>query len=670
MSGDSKNNFGYQGNNWASMPSIAESASYSSVEFPKGYKATPAPDDNFKEPYDYYENKLSGPSMSIERIRLQIKAQKPGTISALADYWVKVVQLLDTVKQTVSSNADALHGGSKGGFGGWQSPAADEFLRWGPGATLYSVEQWIKAAQANVDGLRQLVDGVLAAHDDIDKAWDSYVAEAQADKAKMLKDWGGPDPSSVPKDLQKDLGGEAARFMEHMYQSQTGIWRKWSVVAQGVAYKLSQKYYAQLEGKLASGRGTRFEGPSNAVVDPPSPMRSLGSPPGGPPGRAPGSAPGGPGSAPPGAPPGRAPRQSRANVGAPPGSAPPPTMLQHLARAAQHAQDLALVPPPEAHAPVPLPLSSPDSLLITPGLARLLGLGGGPAATALTRPSNLGLKGTFGLTRNATSDLGAPTLDKSGVLRSTTTPGGQTEPPGSTAGLRGPSANRMGGMGGGEGPEGMPGRGGRRAGVFGKETNRPGAPGLGEEEPFGSPGARVPGTTSPVLGGRRTFGSGGNPMSNEPSLRGGPTRPGTTPSVFKGGNRSQRRTGGPVDDDELTRTTSLPGATAPVLGSPAQRLRGQAPVESLDEIPRALRAAGASADRTAASELGSRRRGQGERDAHLDLTGEQHEDGPRVIGDEEAWVVQTPGGAVLNNRPEQQQVRQVEPRPALGGGNG
>src|SRR6185369_15497705 len=110
------------------------------------------------------------------------------------------------------------------------------------------------------------------------QAWTSYVEEARADRAKLMEGWTW-DPSELSKEDQKKLPGPPAQLMSQIYEHQTAIWRKWSVKAQGISYELSQKYYAQLEGDLVAGRGTRFEGPSNAVVD--NPMTKAFTPPGG-----------------------------------------------------------------------------------------------------------------------------------------------------------------------------------------------------------------------------------------------------------------------------------------------------------------------------------------------------------------------------------------------------
>ena len=657
--GNSANNFSYTGTDYSRIPVSGE---YSTLDFPPQFSPTPKPDGNFHYDYDYDEQKLSSPLHDIQNIRLVIKAQKPGSISALADYWVKAAQLLDAVQKTVSDNANALHGGDKNGFGGWTSPAANEFLRWGPGATLYSLKQWTDAANANVRALRKLSEAVSQAHTDIDVAWQSYVDEAKADKASLLKGW-AYDPSTLPLDQQKKLPGPAADLMSQIYEHQTAIWRKWSVKAQGIAYELSQKYYAQLEGDLAEGRGTRFEGPSNAVVDNPM-TAAMPGPPGGSPGAAP--PPGASARAPgPKAPP---PRHGPAPK-APPSKAPPaktpPTSLHQLAELA-HQVPAPSAPPPSVgpDSPQPLPLAPPNSLLLSPSTAALLGLAPPPAAA----PRGL-FANSPGLTPAAGSVRGL--LSRQGVLRAGAAPTANesTSPPAlGRAGLGRPGMARLARSGD---PESM---GGRRPGARGmtpEDTARPGAPATGEQELFGRGST---GATAPVLGGRRTTGVPRTATGEQAPTRAGAGRPGTTPPVVKG-STSRRDQARPVShspaDEAFGGQPVQPGATSPILGSPAARLRGPAPAEPLDAIPRGLRGAritGRTAPaQSGPSELSTRRRAHPDRTRIDELRPATEADATPVIGDE-AWAVDTPGGPVLTGHTEQSGYV-AQHRPTLGGGS-
>ncbi len=638
MGGSSNDDFGYAGTDYSRIPIPG---SYSQVDFPDNYAPTPKPDANFKYDYDYDYEKLSDASQDIEKIRLRIKGQQPATISALADHWVKVVQMLDAVKTAVGDNADALHGGDSNGFGGWSSPAADEFLRWGPGATLYSLQQWTDAAQANVRALRKLADAVWQAHIDIDQAWTSYVEEARADRAKLMEGWTW-DPSELSKEDQKKLPGPPAQLMSQIYEHQTAIWRKWSVTAQGISYELSQKYYAQLEGDLIAGRGTRFEGPGNAVVD--NPMTKAFTPPGGAP---PPAAPP-PGAAPPPAPPPAAP---------PPGATPPPATptptptappsLQDLTDLADQLQQQAFTAPP---APIDAPVIAPlplGELALSAETARLIGL-------APPAPANSGL---FGSRPGAAPGLpGDAPAGNPGVLRSgAVARPGETPPGGMGRALSRPGANRP----GANRPGTEPGSG-RRAGARDADQGRVARTG-GLEEPFEG---RTPSASPSVLGGRRTTGT-----PEEPPLRApGTSRPGRSPSVV------QRSEGRPASTS-AGETTGEPGTSGPVLSSPgAARARGAVAPAGADDTPavRGLRS-GTGAGQPAPSELSARRRADARRgdqrraDGGIGTAGDTSDsDETGVVGDE-AWTVPSPGGSLLTSRADQP-AYEAEHRPALGGG--
>ncbi|GAA5188650.1 hypothetical protein GCM10023322_39810 [Rugosimonospora acidiphila] len=685
MSDSGADNFGYQGNDYQHGFS-GDTGTYTQTQLPAKYKPTPKPDSNFKYPYDYDEQKLSDSMRDIENIRATIKAQQPGSISALADYWVKIVQLLDTVQKAVTSNANALHSGNDHGFAGWSSPAATEFLRWGPGATLYSLKQWTDAANANVRGLRALVDAVLQAHADIDLAWEGYVEESKSDKAGLLQEW-TYDPTAIPEAQRKQLPGPVADKISQIYEHQTAIWRKWSVKAQGIAYELSQKYYAQLEGDIGDGRGTRFEGPSNAVID--NPMgRTVpppGRPPGGPPRAAPPPAPppGGAGAAPPPPPPGAsaAPPPPPPNASAPP--PPPDNPLNQLTKlAADPPPPPAPEPPPAADTPAPLPDAPPGSSpLLSPNTALLLGLTP-PPGPGLTGNAPPGAGSGPGLFDRSTSGVNAPpgsnglrgTLTRSGVLgkqqgmpRPPAAEGAHESAPPGGQGRAQVSRPRSSAPPQGEEPEGSPGRRGTaRPGQGPGDAKRPGAPAFGDEDLF----KRGTAASASVLGGRRTNGVP-NGFQDEPPPRTGPTRPGTSPSVLKAAKpgRGTPGAGAPVDEP-FGGEPGQPGALRPVLGSPA-RHRDRAPDERLEEIPRGLRAArhaAGAAPQAGPAELAARHRHAA--DSAATDTGahpEEVDDVSRVVSDEEAWAVQTPGGPVLTGRAEQPGY-QAEHRPVLGGG--
>ncbi len=623
MTSDSTDNFGYVGTDYSHIP---VSGSYSTVQFPDGYTPTPKPDSNFKYDYDYDYEKLSGPRRDIETIRLMIKAQLPGTISALADHWVKVVQLLDTVQTAVVDNADSLHNGNKSGFGGWSSPAATEFLRWGPGATLYSIRQWIQAANANVRALRKLSDAVLQAHAEIDLAWQSYLDEARADKAKLMEGW-GYDPSLLPVDQQKQLPGPAAQLMTQIYEHQTAIWRKWSVKAQGIAYELSQKYYAQLEGDLIAGRGTRFEGPGNAVVDNPI-LAQMRPPAGAPP-------PGAPAAAPAASPPPAAPAVAPP-AGPPPAKPPGPTNPTSGTQSPPAAPPPALDP---AQIPAPLPLGE---LALSPATARLLGLAPPTATTSAAQPA--ARPGSFGAIPR-TPATGPGVLRSGAPARPGPTPPGGvgrtlSRPPGGRSPLGETPLNR-----------------GRRAVPADPADGRSNQVGEATEEPFD----HQPGATSPsVFSGRRTTGV---PEHETRPAAGAPARPGTAPSIVG----RARAAGASPDPADETREPTEPGATRPVLGSPvADRARTPTATPEQPESAQIRKARPAGRPAAGPGELASRHRTRPDANRDDTLANAEFDEAGTVVGDE-AWSVQSPGGSLLTGHAEQP-AYEAEHRPVLGGG--
>src|SRR4051794_28287077 len=203
MTGDGSTFYGYQGK-YANVPVYVYDSQYSQVDFPSDFSPTPKPDSNFKDEYSYDYEKLSSPARDIESIRAQIKALGPGSISALGDMWYNAANLLSQVAWTTRNQAEALHNGN-GKFAGWSSPAADEFLRWGPGATLFSLQQWQDAANNNAIGLHQLALHVNSAHSRIDHAWTSYVAEANRDYNKLLEGYEGPKPGELTLEQRRQL---------------------------------------------------------------------------------------------------------------------------------------------------------------------------------------------------------------------------------------------------------------------------------------------------------------------------------------------------------------------------------------------------------------------------------------------------------------------------------
>jgi hypothetical protein len=110
-------------------------------------------------------------------------------------------------------------------------------------------------------------------------------------------------------------------------------------------------------------------------------------------------------------------------------------------------------------------------------------------------------------------------------------------------------------------------------------------------------------------------------------------------------------------------------ASAPVLDAPAAPPTGAA-VSGLEEVPTTLRASGTTA--TGRPATAGRRRGTVPPELAArrtrPATGEPaaQADGQKIVTDEDAFVVDTPGGGVLTKQPEDKSYR-VEPPAALGG---
>ena len=669
----SANNFGYTGTDYSKIP-ISGVGEYSYFDFPMDWRPTPEKQSNF-DGYNYGTEQLDNATRDIEHIRLQIKGQKPGTMSALADWWLKVQQLFAEVKRVVAENGDNLHGGSDKGFGGWTSPAATEFLRWGPGATLYSIGKWAEAAKNNEDALRKLVGDVLWAHDQIDKAWLAYVAEAAQVKQEVVGDF-AIDPTTMSKEQLKNAGGPANQAVNTLYIRETTLWRKWSHTAQGIVHELGQRYMVQLQGPLISGRSTQFEGPSNAVVSPVG-MPSIGGPPS-------------VGHPPPNLPP----DQHAKLLAQLKTTGSPEQMFQQLIEQANKGIQNSIPTPPSITDPSGLAHPGPGApppLMMSPSVASMLGLSpfgmGGPRGFAW---SPKGLVRT-GLATPGAGNVGAPgsgMLGREGVLRSSAsmpTDGGMRSPtmppPTRPGGKLKPAQPHPPGTLGKSSSTGHPADphpfSGKRGG--GRQQDAP-VPPATQQSPFGGvPGARPPGTAPPVLGGKSTAARApGGPQQGWDTGPTRPANPSAAPPVLKGTAKSNKDTTNATALPGGTAPPTQPGATSPVLRA-AQRPTGAAG-ESLGEVPSALRGgqvgAGSShASGAVPSELASRRHLRPDQtrvdQSGADAQGHQgteQDTGPRVIRDEEAWTVQTPGGGVLGSRGEEQQPYQAEPKPTLGGG--
>jgi hypothetical protein len=187
-----------------------------------------------------------------------------------------------------------------------------------------------------------------------------------------------------------------------------------------------------------------------------------------------------------------------------------------------------------------------------------------------------------------------------------------------------------------------------------------------------TPAARGPGQTDPPTPGR--------PGATAPPVLNAPTSGRVGPDPAVRGRPGQRSTGQPgaagrrrrPDVEWVGTDAARAEAAEPVLDRPEPPLTGQA-VSRLEEVPARLRRARAESQPagpartkpgTVPPELAARR-GAAETPGSTDAGAAA--DDQRVVLDEDAFSVETPGGGVLGKQREDKSYR-PEPPPALGGG--
>jgi hypothetical protein len=599
----------------------------------------------------------SGPS--IEEIRRQIMNQHPEDISVLADQWVNAWNLMHEVEQSVLQTSITLSEKD------WRDgDARNAFMMAGPGKTLAYLRSWMNSALDNVAALRAQVTIVRSARSQMETLWREYeeAIKTASETDGTFGNWFW-HYNLIPGGDQTDYNNaNKADAIQQVNEKKKEFARR----AQQLAWDTAQQVQTTF-AKLNNGHGAPFY-PMNALLTPigqPNPP-SLGGPPpgapGGPPGGGPNPAPNPPPNLPPGNPnnlPTDAPNQPVGNPTAPVGGPPPLLPVANLV-----PQPPPVLPPPPPVLP-PGPPVAPNPALAPPKGPSLL--------SKLTNASNL----SNGLIQ---AKSGAPTLPEAtpGALRSP----GATPPPAPPLGKSiktQPTKNVTG-----------PGRDG---------TVR--QPGL--EEPFG----RTPSSTSPpVLNNQRPGGRGRiggrdefNPAAPGRPGSGTPLRPtGAAPPVLNspGQNATHTPPAPPLRPGRGSSTNpTLPGqpgqpgrprpsgdwvgvdearadAGAPVFDAPAPPPSGSS-VSNLHEVKVRGRAAdtpataqGRARPASAVSpELTARRAHQDGTAPGIPTTGAD-EEGRRIITDEEAFTVNTPGGGVVTKQPEDKSYR-AEPPAALGG---
>ncbi len=536
---------------------------------------------------------------SIDAFHQQLQNSQPAHLQALADQWQNMYYLLYAIRTQIFDESTTLAEEK------WKSGAArDAFLKAGPGAALAYLDPWMDAALANQSALSAIVNIVLEYQAKIEPLWAEYKQAVQ--DAQNVSGWHQFDAWWVSYDVfggsdQHDLDANLATDRANATKD---VQTKYNIKAQAMAWSMAQEMFDSYS-LFSGGHGPVYEAP-DAVVDSPN----------GP--RFPGGIPGGVGGTPqlPGVP---VPPPMPALPTPPPGLTPPlgtPT-----------PPTLPTVPAAPAAPTVPVAgtgLSVPGIGVGLAGLG-LAGVGLPPAEPTavpggLTNPFQAPkLPGSSGLisrsagdleadARLSASSLPASALSK-GLRNLTRRPQGEPETP---AGSR---------------------RSGRR-----NADNAVAARDPGQEDLFGGNGARV---TPPVLNNRRR---GRSTTSTPPGVLSDelstdlPGRSDAVRSVLGRLSRTGGAEAGEVD-------TTMPALRAP---GPAT---GGGTVSGLEEVPRGLRAApvqrgqstiGRAPQTTPDNHRSDARRMTSQRPGELPDSA--------VIADEQAFIVETPGGSVLAAR--------------------
>lgn len=610
-----------------------------------------------------------GSGTTIETIKVQIENQHPEDISALADQWLNAWYLLSDLEQDLLALSTRLAEQD------WKSSAArDRFLVAGPGTTLAYLRDWMEAAMANVTALRTMVTIARDSRAEMAKLWQEYEAAiaAASETDGTFGNWFfhyNLIPGGDQTEYDDANKADAVKQVNEMKKT-------YNIRAQRLAEKYAGQYFDTLS-TVSSGHGRPFT-PMDAVMVPLGKMINFGGP---------------------GAPPGMT---APSRVGAPPrpsvSVAGPPTTMQPvpaLNPASPPALNLTGAPALNPAAP---PALNPPGSVVAPPVMAPLALSGAPASPPTPTPAAAPGAGGANAFRSPTVPPGlggAGSGARQGVLGS---PGRSAAPPqGMPGALRSPAA-RSATPPPGRGQLRTPPAGGRR----GQTQDGPGGPVRAQPGTDSAFRSGTPSTSPPVLNNQRagtparrtraqdpltTTGSAGGggapsrgtgatpPVLNAP---GAGSRPGS-PAAPTGDRRAvsgRSRTGGsgPRPDSEWLGIEQARGdASAPVLGAPDTPPVGAA-VSGLEEVPTALRGRAAtggapSARRatgrpTVAAELAARHAAT-DPDGNT-ATDQLSEEGQRIVTDEEAFSVETPGGGVVAKQP-QARTYQAEPPTALGG---
>ena len=585
---------------------------------------------------------------TIEEIRQKINNQHPEDIALLADQWLNAYNLLSSIKQQLFDQSTTLYNEY------WKEAAAKEaFMQRGPGEALAYLDEWMDAAMSNVTALRALVTIAQNSRDEMETLWQRYQDDVAAAEDISTGDWfRGAGHSSWWFGEWNGMDGArevAAEDIQHAHDQANSD-------ARALAERVNAAYTTYFPS-MSGGHGPPFY-EMNAVLNapghepfsfPPSPSMppapgapppalSVGPMPGAPPGLMQQLAPSPPTPLAPPVPVGGLPPPAPAPAPAPalppgvpvpvvlpPGALPPPVPAGALAPGAK-------APLPQT-APSQLPPGAPGGMPRgAPGLRG--GVFQGTGASGPTAPQMPPQGGRTLSRKPPPGTTGAPDQERRATPIPSDVEDAFTRPPMSTAPPVLNSPTRPG-----------PSRPGER---------QPSTPMRGPGHPDGSVPWRPSETAPPVLNSpTRT------PVQQQPPV---PGRPGRGRSDGPG-----RAAPGPTPGTEwIGSEAAVADTTAPVLDAPEPVRPGA--VSRLEEVPKRLRgrpAATGPAVRTGAApaELGTRRtRPDTERRPEPAA-----DEAPRIVTDEEAFGVETPGGGVVAKQAEDRGYR-PEPPAAIAGG--
>lgn len=586
----------------------------------------------------------------IEDIRQQIMNQHPEDISALADQWNRAWQLLFGIQQQVLQTSNDLYEKD------WKDgDAREKFMTAGPGKMLAYLQSWMDSALDNVAALRAQVTIVRAARTEMEGMWSRY--KSAIDKASETDGTFGNwfwHYNLIPGGDQTDYDNANKRdAIEQINEKKKEFARE----AQGLAHRTAQQIF-QTYSTVGNGHGAPFF-PMNALLTPigqPNPI-SLGGPPGGMPG---------------GPPPGL--NQSLLNLQKNPPVIPNPVSTNPLQPV------LNVTNPPNVLPPGGLPNPTIVPPVLPPGVR--------PPGQPLAKPTTLNPNVTSPFAKLVPKGLNPGLIQAKGMVAPTgdMTPGALRSP-GST-----PPAPPMSNGAQRQNPRANPAGTGRQQEKLNGITRQGGV-----EEPFAR---QQSGTVPPVLNNKQRGASGKpgsqselHPQSRQAAGTTSPLRPaGAAPPVLKApsqspmlppgqpGSRTTRKTatgngqpGQPVPNSDWAGVEAARSdVAAPILDAPAPPPTGAA-VSKLEEVKLRGRAAATGARSggqsrikagpTVSPELTARK-------ARRDGSGtgsEADESGNRIVTDDVAFSVETPGGGVVAKQQDTRAYRPEAPT-VLGGG--